>query len=398
MTRALLALGSVEWEPRLVAMLSHPMSGIVVERRCLDGVDVRAAVRVSRVDVVVVTDATLRVDADMVNEVRAAGCSLVALSDDVATWLALGATHVFPADPGDLSAVVRLLAVAARDEPPLPAPDAASRGTLVAVGGYGGGAGRSTVALELAFALTHVAGGLDVLIADADTYGPALGQMLGVEDQSRGILTACRAVEGRELVMGQHVTDVHSRLVALQGLPRASRWTDVRLPALRALWDAARTTFGISVVDVGPVLDVEPALRVESALPVRQAAMLTAIDACETVVLCARADPVGVTRLIRGFIDSDHFLDDKRVEVVVSGVHSRSHAKDVIHAVTRHTGLSSVHTVPLVPDVVRKAAAHTTFASLLDKSVARTFEDLARAVRPGAAPGISAVDDYLRAA
>ena len=64
----------------------------------------------------------------------------------------------------------------------------------------------------------------------------------------------------------------------------------------------------------------------------------------------------------------------------------------------RSTGLPVVVSVPSVPEVMHRALVHTTFASLIDKDVARAFADTAQSVMPhspGLAPSrLSALPDH----
>jgi hypothetical protein len=208
---------------------------------------------------------------------------------------------------------------------------------------------------------------------------------LGADAATQGLLTACRASEDRALDVnsfGMHIIDVQRNIALLPGLPRASRWTDIRVPALRGVWQVARQAFDAVVIDGGPTLEIDPSMTIEHTLPKRHAAILTAIDVASTVVLCARADSAGVARLIRGYLELDGLLDDKQIVVVVSGTHSRGHRKDLEQAIARHTGLPSVFSISSKPEVMHRALVHNTFASLIDKDVASVFMDVARAVLP----------------
>ena len=57
-----LALGNADWESDFIAVISHPMLNLKVVRRCVDGIDLLAAVQVNEIEVVIVTDETLRLD------------------------------------------------------------------------------------------------------------------------------------------------------------------------------------------------------------------------------------------------------------------------------------------------------------------------------------------------
>ena len=386
MTDVVVALGSVTWEAQLLSALSHPMLGMQIQRRCVDGVDIRSAIRVVAAEFVLVSDETLRVDDDCVNDVHAQGIRFIALTQRPEQWLSMGVSDVIHIDESNPLACVQVLVHMLRNSEEEHETTTASLGHGVAVVGFGGGAGRSTTARELAFAVSQVFTDSRVLLADADTYGPSLAQELGDEDLSQGLLAVCRAHENRSLdssTFRDHVTPVTSNLDLLAGISRSSRWTDLRIPALRATWNTALESYNAMVSDLGPVIEVDASAAVDSTLPRRHAAMLTALDVASTVVLSTRADAIGVTRLIRGVIDTESVLGDKNIHVVVSGVHNSRQARELEQSIIRFAGLSCIHTVPFVPDVMSKALEHNTFASLLDKSVAQVFENLAKEIGIG---------------
>lgn len=407
-TTAIAALGAVEWEGRLLAMLTHPMSGTVIARRCVDGADVRSSLRSHPADLVLVTDATLRVDAALAADIRERGAVLVALSSDRERWLALGADHVVPVDADDIAAAVGGITALQREASTIVEPQSTPAGTMVAIAGFGGGGGRSTCLRELGLALAET-GAVDVLLVDADTYGPSLAQELALGDTPYGILSACRAVEAGELRAGPsahlglqpHIVPVTGRLTAMPGLARASRWADLRPSALRTLWDTCSVAVGMTVVDVGPLWEGDRRPRGDVSALHRQAAAATALEASGTVILCARADSVGVTRLIAGLLDAGDLLDDKRVAVVLSAVQSKAHGRDASHAVTRHSGVTDVYCVPAAPSALHLANQQGSFASRHDRNLAAAYQAIGRAllpkVRGPVSPSLRAVDDYLSA-
>ena len=64
------------------------------------------------------------------------------------------------------------------------------RGRLVAIWGPVGAPGRSTLAVNLA--AEAAAAGIETVLVDADTYGPSQSQLLGVLDESPGLVAAAR--------------------------------------------------------------------------------------------------------------------------------------------------------------------------------------------------------------
>jgi hypothetical protein len=88
----------VEWEAQFVSGLGHPMFGLQVQRRCVDGVDIRAAVQVADCQAVLVSDATPRINQDLIAELAEKGIDLIAITVDVDRWHDLGASHCIELD------------------------------------------------------------------------------------------------------------------------------------------------------------------------------------------------------------------------------------------------------------------------------------------------------------
>ena len=118
----------------------------------------------------------------------------------------------------------------------------APSGRVVAVWGPTGAPGRTTVAIELAAALTRR--GHDTLLIDADTVGPSIAQHLGLIDDTSGFAAAVRsAARGRLDPVGLAglAVSVPSGPRVLVGLPSADRWTELRPSSVDALAAVRRT-------------------------------------------------------------------------------------------------------------------------------------------------------------
>ena len=220
----------------LLAAAAAGLGRAAVVSAGLPGLD-RAAVehlRTSGVRVLALADADWPLD-----RVRHLGVDAVASQDDavdaivaeVQRMLAgergprVGAGAGSPVPPDDDSP-----AGTVRDDAGLP-----DRGRLVAVWGPTGAPGRSTVALTLAHELAEMTrrkGAGPVLVVDADTYGGAVAQLLGMLDEAPGIAAAARAAAtGRLDGVGlAALTPVLANgLRVLTGISRAARWPE--LPA-----------------------------------------------------------------------------------------------------------------------------------------------------------------------
>jgi nitrogenase subunit NifH len=148
------------------------------------------------------------------------------------------------------------------------------------------------------------------------------------------------------------------------------------------VWQKSRDAFDVVIADVGAVLEVDHSLMHETSLPRRHAAALTALEAAKVTLICARADSVGIARLVRGYLEFHEMFADSEVHVLLWGVTSESQSKDVRAAVSRHTGIESIYETAYDFEVTRKSLHNNTFVSQLEPkhAIAKEFEALAKRI------------------
>ena len=285
-------------EADVVASLSGHRE-VELVRRCRDVVELRAVVATGQVDVVVVDPALRGLDRDVVHALRQAGVVTVVLTEADGDRLSqLGGVPVLAVGAGGLVGVL-----GRQPPPPLPdpaAPGAARPGSVVAVWGPSGAPGRTTVAIELAAALSRQ--GTDTLLVDADTVGPAVGQQLGLVDDTSGVAAAVRIASAGPLrahELAALAVAVPSGPRVLVGLPNAARWTELRPASWEAVLACARQTVPLTVVDVGYGLEGDDTRWADPATPQRFGAALSTLATADVLVCVGRSDPVGVVRLVR---------------------------------------------------------------------------------------------------
>jgi cobyrinic acid a,c-diamide synthase len=168
----------------------------------------------------------------------------------------------------------------------------------------------------------------------------------------------------------------------MSGLPRISRWTDLRIATLRELWRKSRDTFDVVITDVGAVLEIDHSLMHETSLPRRHAASLTALESAQISIICARADSIGIARLVRGYLEFHELFAKSEVHVVLWGVTSEAQSKDVRAAVSRHTGIESIFETDYDFELTRKALSQNTFVGRLDSKheISKTFETISNLI------------------
>ncbi len=375
--------GSSGWELGLVAATERRDLGITVVRRCVDLADLLAAAATGAARAVVLAAGLRRLDRDALVRLGAAGLAVVGLStpgdeSEEQRLRQLGVTQVLSADAAVeevAAAVVR--AVAALSAAPVTAvgwadpadaaragvPDAGSTysgvpppptlpppGRLVAVWGPTGAPGRTTVAITLAAEAATL--GVDALLVDADVYGGAVAQLLGLLEEAPGLAAAARAAGGGGLdvaAVAGLAREVGPRLRVLPGILRADRWTELRPAALEVVLEVARRLARLTVLDCGFCLEAEEELSFDTVAPRRNGATVEALGAADTVVAVGSADPVGLQRLVRGLGALREAVPDV-AEVLVVANRQRDgagSAAEVTEALRRHAGVVPVAVVPL---------------------------------------------------
>lgn len=311
----LLAAAGAAWEAGAIAGIQA--AGGVLGKRCVDLTDLLATVAAGVGDVAVLGADLPGLDADAVRQLhghqiavlviaepdrtermRRMGVAEVLVNPDPATIPAAAVTlasardHAWSTDP-DEGAVPR-----GEDEstPRLDDGDQQGQGRVVVVWGPTGAPGRTTLAVNLA--AERAALGRHVILIDADPYGGAIGQNLGIIDEVSGLLAAARRVNEGELTADAFARcrrTVAKGLEVLTGLPRPDRWIEVRPGVLAQLIELAALDADV-IVDVGFGLDTD-------RQPGRDRVTLEALDCADSVVVVAGAEPTSLVRLARGLVD-----------------------------------------------------------------------------------------------
>jgi MinD-like ATPase involved in chromosome partitioning or flagellar assembly len=235
-------------------------------------------------------------------------------------------------------------------------------GKVVAVWGGAGAPGRSVLALGLSAELARL--GFASLLIDADVYGGASAALLGLIDESSGLLAAARAANSGTLDIGAlagHARAVSPHLRVLTGLPRADRWTELRPSLLHDVLDVARELCAFTVVDCGFSLEADEEISYDlAAAPRRNGATLQALQSADSVVVVGAADPLSLGRLIRAVHELSDVLPGVTPYVVVNRVRDTLGwaEADIVQTVTRATGLAEVRTLPDDRAACDKAIVH----------------------------------------
>ena len=309
------ALSEIESEAGLLAQASA--GGIVVRRRCFDAPELLAVCAVVPGTRVLISAQLPRMSGEIMSTLSAQVESVAVLAyndheESVArSW---NAEQILRADlPNfDLVTVLRLAsqsncAVDPAVDPEVgPAGDLAGdlavQGHVSACWGPVGSHGRTTFAIGLAEALAL--SGASVLLVDADTVAPAIALILGIEEDTSGIVVAARYAEQNSLdarALANCARSISPNFWVMTGLADPQNWPEVRAGALSRIIERAREHFDHVVLDISSSMhdagwesgiDLAPGLAAN-----RHVAASTVLSHCDQVYLVTRADAVGAGRL-----------------------------------------------------------------------------------------------------
>lgn len=355
----LLAAGA-DWESRALGLLGGRRD-LVVLKRCVDVDDLLAAATAGQADVAVVGLDAPGLDRTAVDHLRAHAVRPVAIAAGGATLdggrLRAGRIGI-PTVVTDDRLVTLADAICADDRPPTvlrpvdPAPvgppggrEPTAAGRVVALWGPAG-AGCTTLAAALAAEMARRR--RRVVLVDADPYGGAVAQQLGILDEVSGLLAAARLDGASQLEqrLGSVQRGLDQHLSVVTGLPRADRWAEVRTGAVEHLLSLLRAGAEV-VVDTGFSLE-EDQLPDLGGRPGRNQMTLEALDAADEVLVVGGADPVGLSRLARGVVALRERRSGRPVQVMINRMRPSLgwSEREIVAMVSGFARPSAVHFLP----------------------------------------------------
>lgn len=227
-------------------------------------------------------------------------------------------------------------------------------GSVIAVWGPAGAPGRTTLAINIAAEIA--AEGHTVVLADVDTYSGSVAPSLGMLDEAPGFAAACRlagtdSLSQSELErIAQRYNSPRGAFWVLTGIGRPSRWPELSTERVSRTIDALRQWVDYVVLDTGFNLESDEEISSDLFAPRRNAATLTALRASDHVVACGLADPVGMARFLRAWVELAELLTTDRVSVVMNRVRASAVGLDpagqVTGALRRFGGIEAPILVP----------------------------------------------------
>ncbi|WP_462187081.1 MULTISPECIES: AAA family ATPase [unclassified Frankia] len=376
-------------EAGLVSAFDRRDLGVTVVRRCVDLPDLLAAATTGAARAALLSADLRRLDRDALTRLAMAGIAVVGLTapgdeDGDRRLRQLGVAAVIPSDAtaeviaGAVVEASRALATNAA-APATRAPGSYSEplvgfgplapaigvtdgvgpigpgdgrvGRVIAVWGPAGAPGRTTIALCLAAELAGL--GTSTLLVDADSYGGAVGQLVGLLEEAPGLAAAARSANQGLLDVPRLAVlcrDLGGGLRVLPGIPRPSRWPELRPASVETVLSMARRLASFVVVDCGFCLETDEELSFDTSAPRRNGATLAVLGAADVVLAVASAEPVGLVRFVRGLSDLRETVPSVDPLVVVNRLRASvvggDPAREVSRAILRHTGTEPVALVP----------------------------------------------------
>ncbi|KJQ55866.1 AAA family ATPase [Microbacterium sp. SA39] len=353
---------------------------------------------------------------DLIASCDRAGVRVLALGDTETRLLGrLGLAAALPADAAgwEVAAALASDSRAPAGSRPL------SPHRVIAVWGPHGAPGRSTIAIQLAVALSHA--GRCTALVDADSVAPSLALLLGLGDDSPGLAAACRRAElggldGAELTrLATTVSTSAGDIEVLPGLNRPTRWPELSAVRVRHTLRACREWIDETVVDVGAAFDADDEISSDLSGPRRHAATSATLQEADAIVAVASADPVGISRFLRDHAELRRLSSPTPVTVVVNqvrpgplGIDARGQVRRTLE---RFAGITDVTFVPFDQRAADAALLHArpmadvTPRSALVAAVRRLAASLMpeeeqkeQAATAGSSRGSSRVSRRLRSA
>ncbi|MGZ5389800.1 MAG: AAA family ATPase, partial [Aeromicrobium sp.] len=105
------------------------------------------------------------------------------------------------------------------------------------------------------------------------------------------------ANNGRATETSEHLYSINDSFAVLTGLPRPDLWAQVRAGAIELVLQQLRHDAALSVIDCGFCLEQSDSF--DSGAPRRNQLTLQSLEAADDIIAVGRADPVGLTRLVR---------------------------------------------------------------------------------------------------
>ncbi|MET0990474.1 MAG: regulator [Glaciihabitans sp.] len=377
--------------------------GHTVVARCSSAHELASRVEALTPDVAIVAATERHLTASLLSVCDDAGVRVLALVGgevDRRHAAALGLYEMAPTDaewPRIEDALAVLRPVPTTD-PVAPAERVDTTGKVIAVWGPSGSPGRTTLAINIAAEIA--AAGYSVALADVDSHGASIAPALGLLDEAPGFAAACRLAGTDNLTRGeleriaQRYPSGHRSFWVLTGIGRPSRWPELSASRVAATIAECREWVDVVVLDTAASLEEDEEISSDLFAPRRNAATLTALREADRIVAVGSADPVGLSRFLRSYVDLVETVASGRVTVVMNKVRGSvigvNPNGQIAQALYRFGGIDAATMIPMDQSALDSAiVSGKTLAEVAPRSAVRgAIRELvqARLLPPAAGP------------
>lgn len=292
------------YETEVIRELNQHGAKFNVIRRCADAADARSTIQAGLSRILIADADAIGMDATFIDDMKKNNVFILLLVEDALTTPHIGeSARCEYSSPADLIQTLilgvkqYLFGITAEVEEPIAvAQTPAFNGKTIVVWGTHGAPGRSTIAYNLAcqWGQKEVA----TTLIDADLQAPTLIQLAGDEPGNPGI-AAAMGLRNRGSLNSSSLAEItlpigeHTAL--LSGLNRADRWRQIGAEGLKDLLTIV-TQQSHAVLDLGAGLgEADPSQL--TFVPSREDINLSILQSADALVIVAKADTIGLTRL-----------------------------------------------------------------------------------------------------
>ncbi|EEH63828.1 hypothetical protein HMPREF0044_0847 [Gleimia coleocanis DSM 15436] len=309
------------YEPEVIKELNKHSGKYTVIKRCADAADARATIQ-SGTSRILIADADAHgLDAQFLDDMNAAEVFTLLLVENALTTRNRGESAVCEyGNPADIIETLtlgikeKLFGILTPIEHPETQNEAPLDGKVIAFWGTHGAPGRSTIALNFGYQWSSEK--QPVTIIDADLQAPSLLQLAGEAPGGAGLAAALGLRNRGELTvqnLSEMMLPISDNCQLLPGLTRADRWRQVTSEGILELIEIQKKQANL-VLDLGAGIgDTDPAQL--SFVPSKEDINLRLLQEADVVILIAKADAVGLTRL--GYILDDCAENDIQIDMIL---------------------------------------------------------------------------------
>lgn len=335
MSISVVVLGEQE---KIVRQIEGYRGELMVTRVCTDIAEAIAACESGMADVLIVADDQLVPPMEHIDALLTRQTAVVMYFDPPDNWKPLPDVLHLSADTAMTVLEERIATTVRSLNDPVPVTgnevfelehdEARREGKIVCFWSAPGSPGRSTVALN--FAVEVAAEGRTVVLLDADTYAASIAIQLGLMDESASIAQLCRVIDAGSADIARlnaacslvQVGETTIRVAT--GIPRASRWPEVRASALRRASMLLKEHYDVVVLDLAPYIEQDEQLSFDTQAPQRNAVTVEMLQCSDELFMVVRADSVGIPRALRAIDELEDALPGLKPQIVFNRVNARS--------------------------------------------------------------------------